>query len=416
MIGQGAVGIAGLIAVAWLCSENRRQVAAIPIVAGLAVQFAVAVVLLKFTLLQKPFLALGHAVDALAAATRAGTAFVFGYVGGGPLPFVLDHPENSFVLAFQALPMVLVITALSAVLYHWRVLPFVIRVLAVPLRRFLGTLTPAGISAAAMPFLGMVESPLLIRPYLARLARGELFILMTGGMATIAGTMMVLYATFLKGIVPSPITHLLTASMISIPAAITVARVMVPGGRNGERGGDGAPPSQYHGTMDALMTGTMDGVRILAGIIAVLVVAVALVHLADGLLGVLPEVAGRALTLQRLFGWIMAPVAWGMGVEWDQAATAGALLGTKTVLNELLAYLDLARLAPDALSERSRLILTYGLCGFSNFGSLGILIGGMTAMAPDRRAEIIGLGPRAMLAGTLASCLTGTVAGLVIGV
>ena len=415
MWGQGVLGIAGFLGVAWICSENRREIAPLPILVGLAAQFAVALALLKFAVLQIPFLALGRAVDALAAATRAGTAFVFGYVGGGPPPFVADHPENGFVLAFQALPMVLVITALSAVLYHWRILPFIVRMLAVPLRRFMGLGGATGISAAAMPFLGMVESPLLIRPYLDGLRRADLFILMTGGMATIAGTMMVLYATFLKAVVPNPITHLLTASMISIPAAITIARVMVPATAIADDA-DGTPPSHYHGTMDALMTGTMDGVRILAGIVAVLIVAVSLVHLADGGLGLLSAVDGHPLTLQRIFGWLMAPAAWGMGVDWGQAQTAGALLGTKTVLNEMLAYLDLARLAPESLSERSRLIMTYGLCGFSNFGSLGILVGGLTAMAPQRRAEIIRLGPRAMLAGTLASCLTGAVAGLVIGI
>lgn len=350
MTGQGVFGILGLIGVAWVCSENRRKVAPMPIALGLAAQFLVAFGLLKFSFLQTPFLELGRAVDALSDATRAGTAFVFGYVGGGAAPFALDHPENSFVLAFQALPMVLVITALSAVLYHWGVLPFIVRLLAFPLRRLFGLSGAAGISAAAMPFLGMVESPLVIRPYLERLSRSEIFILMAGGMATIAGTMMVLYASLLKGVIPNPITHLLTASLISIPAAITIARVMVPGEALSQ-GSTVSPASQYHGTVDAVMTGTMDGVRILAGIIAVLIVAVALVHLVDGGLGLLPKVDGRILTLQRLFGWVMAPVAWGMGVEWSQASAAGALLGTKTVLNELLAYLDMARLAPDVLSD-----------------------------------------------------------------
>jgi len=415
---QSLVGLIGLVAIAWALSEDRRLVLWRPVAAGLAAQLAIAALLLKVPAAKAIFLALNHLVDALAGATRAGTAFVFGYVGGGPAPFAVESPANGFILAFQALPLVLMISALSALLYHWRILPLVVGLLSRLLQRGLGLGGAVAMSAAAMPFLGMIEAPLLIRPYLAKLSRGELFVVMTGGMATIAGTVMVLYATFLANVIPDAIGHLVTAALVSIPAAVTVARIMVPDTCRTE-----APPSSpsvppepsaYSGSMDALVKGTLDGVQLLISIIAMLVVLVALVHLANSGLALLPEVAGAPLTLERAVGWVMAPVAWLMGIPAAEVVTAGGLMGIKTVLNELLAYLALARLPETALSERSRLIMTYGLCGFANFGSLGILIAGLSTMAPGRRAEVVSLGFRAMAAGTLASCLTGAMVGLLL--
>lgn len=409
---QSLVGIAGLILIAVLLSENRRRVSWRAIAVGLGAQMLVAALLLKVPAVRPLFLALNRAVDALQAATLAGTSFVFGYVGGGPAPFSLSDPSKGFVLAFQALPLVLIMSALSALLYHWRILPLVVRGFALVLEKSFGLGGAVGMSAAAMPFLGMIESPLLIRPYLARLSRGELFVVMTGGLATIAGTVLVLYATFLSGIIPDATGHLLTATLVSVPAAIMVARVMVPDDTRTD--GGAAIQTPYGGSMDAVVRGTMDGLHLLGAIIAMLVVLVALVHLVNSGLGLLPEMAGAPVTLQRAMGVALAPLAWLMGVPAAEMATAGALLGTKTVLNELLAYLQLAALPPDALSERSRLIMSYGLCGFANFGSLGILIAGLSAMAPERRGEVVSLGWRAMAAGTLATCLTAAVVGLVV--
>ncbi len=409
---QGLAGVVGLVAIAWVLSEDRRRVSWRLVAAGLGAQVLVAAVLLKVPAAKALFLLLDRLVDTLAAATRAGTGFVFGYLGGGPAPFSVDHPGNTFVLAFQALPLVLVMSALSAVLYHWRILPLVVRALSAVLERAFGLGGAVGMSAAAMPFLGMVESPLLIRPYLGRLSRGELFVVMTGGMATIAGTVMVLYATFLAGVIPDAIGHLVTAALVSVPAAVMVARVMVPD--DTRTGGDLAVHTAYGGTMDAVVRGTTDGVQLLISIVAMLLVLVALVSLANAGLGLLPGVAGAPLTLQRMLGWAMAPVTWMMGVPAAEAVTAGALMGTKTVLNELLAYVALAHLPAGALSERSRIIMTYGLCGFANFGSLGILIAGLATMAPERRGEIVGLGLRSLVSGTLASCLTGAVVGLLL--
>ncbi|CDL01305.1 putative Na+(H+)/nucleoside cotransporter [Magnetospirillum gryphiswaldense MSR-1 v2] len=409
---QSAVGIAGLVAIAWLLSEQRRLVSWRIIAAGLIVQFLLALLLLKFPPSQTLFLGLTRLVDAVQAATIAGTSFVFGYVGGGRSPFAVTDPGAGFVLAFQALPLVLLMSALSALLYHWRILPLVVKAFSRLLERSMGLGGAVGVSSAANAFVGMVEAPLLIRPYLARLSRGELFVVMTGGMATIAGTMMVLYATFLTGVIPDPIGHLLTASLISVPAAIMVAKIMIPD--DTRTGGQDDQPMVYASSMDAVVRGTADGVGLLINIIAMLIVLVALVALANGLLALLPEIAGAPVTLQRLMGLVMAPIVWLMGIPAAEMMTAGALMGTKTVLNELLAYVDLAHLPAGALSERSRVIMTYGLCGFANFGSLGIMIAGLAAMAPERRDDIVALGGRSIISGTLASCLTGAVVGILI--
>ncbi|OAN52234.1 nucleoside:proton symporter [Paramagnetospirillum marisnigri] len=410
---QSLLGILVLTGVAVALSENRRAVSWRVVVAGIGLQMLMALLLLKVPAAQGLFLALNHAVDSLQTATRAGTSFVFGYVGGGPAPWSITDPAAGFVLAFQALPMVLLISALSALLYHWRILPWVVRMASRLLERSMGVGGAVGISASATAFMGMIEAPLLVRPYLAQLSRGELFLVMTTGMSTIAGTVMVLYATFLAGVVPDPIGHLLTASLISVPAAIMVGKIMIP---DAARTGAAhlAEAHSYESSMDAVVKGTLDGVRLLVGIVAMLIVLVALVSLANAALALGPSLMDAPVTLQRLLGWAMAPVAWLMGVPAAEMVTAGALMGTKIVLNELLAYLELARLPPDALSERSRLLMTYGLCGFANLGSLGILIAGLSVMAPERRSEIVALGGRSIVSGTLASCLTAAVVGVIL--
>jgi CNT family concentrative nucleoside transporter len=337
---------------------------------------------------------------------------VFGYLGGGTLPFEEPYPGASFVLAFQALPLVLVMSALSAVLFYWKVLPRMVRGFAWTLLQTLRVGGTEGLGVAANIFVGMVEAPLLIRPYLARMTRSEIFTVMTCGMATIAGTVMVLYASILGPVIPDVMGHILTASIISAPAAITVAKLMVPETEPLTPGRLTAP-EPARSTMDALTKGTLQGIGLLINIVAMLIVLVAVVHLLNLALGFLPAAAGQPLTLQRILGWIMAPVVFLMGVPWSEAFTAGSLMGTKTVLNELLAYLDMSRLPAGSLSERSLLIMTYAMCGFANPGSLGIMIGGLGTMAPGRRDEIVALGWKSVLAGTLATCMTGAVVGIV---
>ncbi len=411
MFFQPLLGLAVFTGIAWFISENRKSVKYGMVLNGVAVQLGIAAILLYIPFFRRFFLFLNKVVLALESATRAGTSFVFGYIGGGTPPFLLTDPGSNFILAFQALPLVLVIGALSGLLFYWRILPAVVRTFSFLLQKTMNIGGALGLGASTTIFLGMVEAPLLIKPYLRNMTRSELFSLMTVGMACIAGTVMVLYATFLTNVIPDPLGHILTASFIHVAAAITIARIMVP--ETGEEtSGRLAPAQTATSSMDAVVKGTMDGLHLLLNIIAMLVVMVALVYLANLIVGLLPDAGGKPLTLQRILGFVMAPVVWLFGIPWPQAQTAGYLMGTKTILNELLAFLDMARLPAGALDDRSRLIMTYALSSFANFGSLGILLGGLGSLAPERRDEIVGLGMKALVAGTLATCMTGAVIGI----
>ena len=411
-VAQSALGLIAFLAIAWSMSEQRRNVPWRTVLAGLALQIAMAAALLKLPVFKHAFLGLNDAMLALEAATRAGTSFVFGYLGGADLPFAETHPGASFVLAFRALPLVLVISALSALLFHWRILPLVVQAFARLLQKAMRIGGAVGVSTAANVFVGMVEAPLFIRPYLRALDRVELFMVMTCGMASIAGTVMVLYASVLGSVVPDALGHILVASLVSAPAGIVIAALMIPPGSVATAGGEVAL-ERADSSMDAITRGTIAGVEVLIQVIALLIVLVALVTLVNLALGILPPIAGEAITLQRVLGYVMAPLTWLAGIPWSEAPTAGSLMGTKTVLNELIAYIDLSKLDPSALSERSRIIMTYALCGFANLGSLGILIGGMGAMVPERRAEIVALGMKSIVSGTLATLATGATVGMI---
>ncbi len=412
MVWQSALGLVAFVALAWGISENRRAVSWRVVFTGLGLQLVLGIILFKGPFVREAFLALNQVILALEQSTRAGTSFVFGYVGGGELPFELKYPQNSFIFAFQALPLILLMSALSSVLFYWKILPLVVRGFAWCLQRTMRVGGTEGLGVAANIFVGMVEAPLFIRPYLKIMTRSEIFTLMTCGMATIAGTVMVLYASILSGAVPDAMGHILTASIISAPAAIMMAKIMVPETRPLTSGVLTAPEPAAS-AMDALTKGTLQGVTLLINVVAMLLVLLACVSLINLLLGFGPRVGGESLSLQRLLGWLMAPVAFLMGVPAGEAAAAGSLMGTKTMLNELIAYIDLSRLPEDTLSSRSRLIMTYAMCGFANPGSLGIMIGGMGTMAPERREEIVALGIRSIVAGTLATCMTGAVVGLI---
>jgi CNT family concentrative nucleoside transporter len=408
---QGILGVVVLLAFAWLLSEDRRRFPWRIVTAGLVLALALAAALLKLPAFKQVFVALNNLLGALERATQAGTSFVFGYLGGGPLPFAETAAGASFVLAFRALPLVLVVSALSSLLFYWRVLPLVVKGVSRVLQKTLGIGGALGVSAAADIFVGMVEAPLFVRPYLKNMTRSELFSVMTCGMATIAGTVMVLYASLLGPMIPDAMGHILSASLIGVVAGLVVAAVMVPP-QSAATAGEITPPQEARGAMDAVTQGTLAGVQLLANIIAMLIVLVALVSLANMALGLLPEWAGRPVTLQRLLGIFMAPVVWLAGIPWSEAQAAGALMGTKTILNELIAYVDLAGLAPGTLSERSRVIMLYALCGFANLGSLGILIGGLGTMVPERRPEIVALGMKSIVSGTLATLVTAAIVGL----
>ncbi len=406
------LGIGAILVLAWAISEDRFRVPWRVVATGVLLQFALALLFLKIPPARAAFLLLNRAVEALQQATEAGTGFVFGYLGGGALPFAETKPGAAFIFAFRALPLVLVISALATLLFYWGVLQRIVQAFAWVLRRSVGVGGPLGLGAAVHIFVGHIEAPLLIRPYLLRLARGELFALMSCGMAGIAGTVMVLYASLIGSVIPDALGNILIAAVISTPAALAIAALMVPfrpdPSPNAELVLDDPPVS----SMDAVAKGTRDGIVFLLNIIAMLIVMIALVSLANALLGLLPAVGGEALTLQRLFAYAFRPVMWLIGIPGPETGAAATLMANKTVLNEFIAYIDLAQLPPEALSPRSRLIMTYALCGFANFGSLGILIGGMGAMVPERRPEIVALGLRSILSGTLATCMSGAVVGL----
>jgi len=411
---QSLLGLIAIPALAFALSENHRAVSWRRVLAAMALTAILAALMFKVPAVRAGFAAANVAVEAIAAATRAGTAFVFGYLGGGPLPFEPKIPGSEFILAFQALPLALVMSVLTTLLFYWRILPPIVRGFSWALERTMGVGGAVGLSTAANIFVGMVEAPLFIRPYLEKLSRAELFIVMTGGMAGIAGTVLVVYATILRPLVPDIAGHLLIASVLGAPAAILISELMVPEIRTDATAGEYAdPPPVASSTMDAIAIGTAQGLALLLNIIAMLTVLVALVHLANAILSVFPEIGGANVTLQRMLGIVMAPICWLMGLPWTEALRAGELMGIKTVLNEFIAYVELAKLPPDALSDRSRLIMIYALCGFANFGSLGIMIAGLTVMAPERREEILALGPRTIVSGTFATCTIGAIVGLV---
>jgi len=409
---QSALGLLVFAGIAWAISENRKAVNARLPAVGILIQVAIAGVVLHVPFVEYGFSALNQVIGALTLATEAGTKLIFGFLGGGEPPFAETSPGASFVVAFRVLPLIIVVSALAALLLHWRVLPFVVRGFAVALEKSLGVGGAVSLATAANIFVGMVEAPLMVRAWLGRLTRSELFVVMTAGMATIAGSVFVLYAVVLQGVLPDAAGHLLTASIISAPAAVVIARLMIP--ETGEpTAADSFEPSEARNSMHAVVIGTGAGVKLFLNVIALVIVMVALVFLANAILQLLPDVGGAPLTLERMLGWLMAPLVWAAGVPWDQAVTAGSLMGVKTFLTEFIAYLQLAGLPEGALDPRSRLIMVYAICGFANFASVGIMVGGLAAAVPERQGEIAQLGLKSLVSGTLATLSTGAAVGLV---
>jgi CNT family concentrative nucleoside transporter len=410
---QAALGIAVFIAIALPFSSNYRRVSWKLVAIAVALQFAICALLLKAPVISDGLSYVNRAVGALSDATIKGTSFVYGYLGGGATPFTVTNPNAIVTFAFQILPLVIVMSALSALLWYWRILPVVIRGISYVFERSLGTRGPAGLVATANIFLGQVEAPLLVRPYLARMTQYELLLVMTAGMATIAGSVMVIYAGMLGPTLTSEVLgHLITKSIMSVPAAILFAHLLLPENNDSSQRLE-APPKIYESSMDAITRGTSDGLNIYLSILAILIVLIAFVALGNGIVGALPDVAGAPLTLERIAGWIFAPIAWLMGIPWAEAQVSGSLLGIKTVLNEFIAFLQLKDVPGTALSEHSRLITIYAVCGFANLSSIGIQISGIGAMAPERRNELAQIAFRALFAATLASCMNGAIVGIV---
>ena len=416
---RGVIGIAVLLGLAWGLSEDRGARPGWRWIAGaLALQAVLALVIVRVPLVWELMTYANSAVQAIEKATLVGSSYMFGYLGGAPLPFVLaDGAQPPLVIAFQILPLVIVFSALAALLWHWGVLRAAVGGLSFLLRRTLGVSGVVGLSGGANMFLGVVESPLVVRAYFAKMSRAELFQVMALAMATISGAILILYATTLSRTVPDAVGHMIAASLISLPAALLIARIMVPqGGADAATEVDEADPGlRYESSIDAIVKGTMDGMQLFLAVIAVIIVVFALVALVDQALALLPLIQGEPLTLKRLLGWVFAPLMWLIGVPWGEAQAAGALMGTKAVLNEYVAYLELAALPAGTLSPRSLLIVTYALCGVANLASVGLLVSTIGTLCPERRAEAAGLGMKSWIAGNLATAMTGAWIGLVTG-
>ena len=414
-IARGLLGIAVLVALSWLLSENRRRVQWKVVAWGLGLQFAIAWLLVKVPLFQKILLFLNKGVGAIERASHEGGAFVFGYLTGGPSPFAMPAGFSAApaLFFFGPLMMLIVVGALSSVLFHFGILQKIVGVFARLLRHTMGLGGAEGVAVAANVFMGQSDAPLLIKPYLGQLGRPGLFCVMVAGMTTISGSLMVVYASMLDAVLPDIVLgHLVTASLISAPAAVMVARLMIPALPGEVDPATPALPVDSHNVVDALLIGANDGAKVMVNVAVMLVAIIAVVSLVNAALAVLPF--ETPLSLERMLGWVMAPAMWLVGVPWSEARAAGELMSLKTVFNEFVAYLALAQQPAEAMSLHSRLITIYSLCGFANFSSVGILVGSLSAMCPECKRTVAGLGLKAMVAGTIGTLLTGAVIGILI--
>lgn len=414
---QGLIGISAILLMAWGLSEQRKAFPGWRWVGGaLLLQILIALVIVRVPLVWDVITLANHAVTAIEKATLVGSSYMFGYTGGGDLPFVLkEGAQAPLVIAFQILPLVIVFSALAALLWHWKILSFIVRGLSWAMQKTMGVSGVVGLSGGANIFLGVVESPLVVRAYFDRMSRSELFMVMVLAMSTISGAILILYAQTLAKTVPDAVGHMISASLISLPAAVLIARLMVPG--EGDTQTDPDDTSlKYESSIDAVIKGTMDGVQLFLAVIGIIIVVFALVALVDQMLTVVPPIDGDPLTLRRMFGWLFAPLMWAIGVPWNEAGAAGALMGTKAILNEYVAYLDMAALAQGTLGPRSQLIVTYALCGVANLASVGLLVSTIGTLCPARRADAASLGMKSWVAGNFASAMTGAMIGLVTAV
>ncbi len=407
---RSLVGVILIILVTWAFSENKRRFPFFLALGSLALQAVLVLALFAAPNAQALLNGVNAAVDGLSRATDRGTQFVFGYLGGGDQPYA-RLPEDApppFIFGFRVLPLILVISALSALLWHWKILKWITQGFGFVFQRTMGLTGPSALAVAANIFMGMVESPIVIRAYLDRLTRSELFLMMVVGLATVAGSTMVAYAMILQPVLSNAAGHVLVASIISAPAAILLSRIMIPEEKGGAHLEDGEE-LKYQSSMDAVTRGVQDGVMVAVNVAAFLMVFVAFVWIVNNMLALAPTIDGEPLTLQRIFGYIFAPVAYAIGLPWAEAQAGGAVLGTKLFLTEFIAYIDLGAAPAEALSERSRMILTYALCGFANVASVGIMTGGMTVLMPQRRNEIFALAWKSLLPGYLATLMTAAV-------
>jgi len=408
---QSLLGLVVIVAVCWAISENRKAFPWRLTIGAILVQAGLVLALFAIPGSQAVLAAVTGAVDGLAVATTEGTKFVFGYLAGGDQPYTVSNQGALFTFAFQVLPLILVISALSALLWHWKILKWITLGFGFLFQKTMGLGGASALAVAANIFLGMIESPIVIRAYLDKLTRSEIFLMMVVGLATVAGSTMVAYATILAPVLPNAAGHVLVASIVSAPAGVLLARIIIP-----EKEGLGGAVADYDSALkydsaiDAIVKGTSDGLMVVLNISAVLIVFVALVALVNVMLGGF-VVFDAPLTVERILGWIFAPVAWLIGVEWKDADVAGWLLGVKLTLTEFVAFIDLGKVPAGEMTERTRMLMTYALCGFANIGSVGITVTGLSVLMPERREEVLGMVWKGLFAGFLATLMTASIVG-----
>jgi len=409
------IGFIGLVFIAIPFSQNRSSINYRYIFVAIIFQIILAFALLKIPFIVQIFAYLSAGVSSLQAATQEGAEFVFGYLSNtSSSPFESSGAGNSMIFAFQILPLIIVISSLSALLWFWNILPLIIRAVSKVFEKLFNIGGPIGLGATANIIMGQVEAPLLVRPYLSRMSEKELLILMTAGMSTVSGSIMIALVSMLQPQFPdlNLIQHLVSASILSIPAAIMYANIMIPSSEVTNFDGNSIP-KVYDSSMDAITRGTRDGLDICLNVGAILIAFIALVSLLNSILGIAGGWVGITdLSLQLILGYMFFPIVWLMGIPLSETLASAELLGLKTALNEFVAYGALANIEPGVLSERSKLITLYALCGFANFSSVGILVSGISAMAPERKNDLIKVSLKALVGATLASCMTGLVIGI----
>jgi len=402
----GVLGLIAILAVAYLFSSHKRAIQPRVILWGLGLQFAFALLVLK-TQFSKVFQAIGAGVNAMLDYTEAGSNFLFGPLGvkGGPY---------GVIFAFQVLPIVIFIASFFAILYYLGIMQVVVRAMAQVMQKIMGASGAESTSVAASIFMGQTEAPLTIKPFLANMTQSELFTIMVSGMAHVSGAVMAAYVK-IAGV---DIQHLLTAVIMTAPATIMLAKMFMPEVEKPETSGrvEIKVEKTAVNVIDAAAQGAGDGLRLALNIAAMLIAFLALIAMLNGILGwahALPGMGWLPESLQKIFGVVFAPVAWLLGVSWKDASTVGNLLGTRLVLNEFVAFLQLGPLKPE-LDPRSFVIATYALCGFANFSSIAIQIGGIGALAPNRKSDLARLGLKAVAAGTLANFMSACIAGMLL--
>jgi CNT family concentrative nucleoside transporter len=412
---QSLVGVAVILLVCWAVSESRGKFPWKLAIGAIGVQALLVLALFGLPALRSGLQGVSVVVDGLGASTQAGVAFVFGFLAGTPnQPYALTDPGSLFVFAFRVLPVILVVCALAALLWHWKILVWITQAFGVVFEKTMGLRGPPALATAATVFMGQVEGPIFIRSYLPSLSRSELFMLIAVGMACVSGSTMVAYATILAGVLPGAAAHVLTASIVSAPAGVLLARIIVPRDAAVEQAQtyDPLAAKRYDSSIDALIKGTTDGLQIMLNVGATLIVFVALTAMVNMILGGIGDRIGYVLSVEAGLGILFSPLAWAIGVPWHDAPAAGSLLGVKLVLTEFTAFIRMGAIPVDAMDPRTRVLMTYALCGFANIASVGINLAGFSVLVPERRNEIVGMVWKAMMAGFLATCLTASIVGL----